>query len=50
MATRGRLRDNVEYLLKSLLARATNHWQTNMPNTVYMDLAPHANQVTHSGI
>ncbi len=33
-----------------LFARATNHWQTNMPRAVYMDLVPHANEVTHPGM
>jgi polyferredoxin len=30
-----------------LFARATNHWQTNIPRAVYMNLVPHANEVTH---
>jgi polyferredoxin len=33
-----------------LLARATNHWQTNIPRSIYMNLVPHANEVTHPGI
>jgi polyferredoxin len=33
-----------------LLARATNHWQTLIPNGVYLDLIPHANDVTHPGM
>ena len=33
-----------------LLARATNHWQTNIPRTVYMNLVPHVNEVSHPGI
>ncbi len=33
-----------------LLARATNHWQTNIPRAVYMNLVPHANEATHPGI
>lgn len=33
-----------------LLARATNHWQTNIPRAVYMNLVPHANEVSHPGI
>jgi polyferredoxin len=33
-----------------LIARATNHWQTNLPQSVYMKLVPHANQVTHPGM
>ncbi|MGC2162174.1 MAG: 4Fe-4S binding protein, partial [Silvibacterium sp.] len=32
-----------------LLARATNHWQTNIPRAVYMSLVPHANQASHPG-
>ena len=33
-----------------LLARATNHWQTNIPREVYMSLVPHSNSVSHPGI
>jgi len=33
-----------------LLARATNHWQTNLPEQVYMHLVPHANQLAHPGM
>jgi polyferredoxin len=33
-----------------LWARATNHWQTNVPREVYMRLVPHANEVSHPGI
>jgi polyferredoxin len=33
-----------------LLARVTNHWQTNIPRAVYMNLVPHANEVAHPGI
>jgi polyferredoxin len=33
-----------------LLARATNHWQTNLPQEVYMHLVPRANQLTHPGM
>ncbi len=33
-----------------LIARATNHWQTNLPQAVYMKLVPHANQLTHPGM
>lgn len=32
------------------LARATGHWQTNVPRAIYMDLIPHANEVTHPGM
>lgn len=33
-----------------LFARATSHWQTNLPDDVYMNLVPHANEVSHPGI
>ena len=33
-----------------LFARATNHWQTNLPQSVYMQLVPHASQLTHPGM
>jgi polyferredoxin len=33
-----------------LLARATNHWQTNIPRSVYMQLVPHANELSHPGM
>ncbi len=33
-----------------LFARATNHWQTDIPQSVYMDLVPRANQLTHPGM
>lgn len=33
-----------------LLARATNHWQTNLPEQVYMHLVPRVNQLTHPGM
>ena len=33
-----------------LLARATNHWQTNIPRAIYMSLVPHVNEVSHPGI
>ncbi len=32
-----------------LIARATDHWQTNIPNSVYQELVPNANQATHPG-
>ncbi len=32
------------------LARATNHWQTNIPRAVYMNLVPNANEATHPEI
>jgi polyferredoxin len=33
-----------------LWARVTNHWQTNVPRSVYMELVPHANELTHPGM
>lgn len=33
-----------------LVARATGHWQTQMPNTVYQQLIPHADQLAHPGM
>ncbi|HET6170122.1 MAG TPA: 4Fe-4S binding protein [Terracidiphilus sp.] len=33
-----------------LLARATNHWQTDIPRAVYMNLVPHVKEVSHPGI
>jgi polyferredoxin len=33
-----------------LLARATNHWQMNIPEQVYMHLVPRVNQLTHPGM
>jgi len=33
-----------------LFSRVTNHWQTNMPRDVYMNLVPRANQLTHPGM
>jgi hypothetical protein len=33
-----------------LFARATNHWQTNLPRSVYMQLVPRANQLAHPGM
>ena len=33
-----------------LWARAGNHWNTNVPNEVYMHLVPRANSVGHPGI
>ena len=32
-----------------LVARATNHWQTHIPNSVYRELVPNADQATHPG-
>ncbi len=33
-----------------LFARATSHWQTDIPRAVYSDLVPRANQLTHPGM
>jgi polyferredoxin len=33
-----------------IFARATGHWHTNLPETVYARLVPHANEVTHPGM
>ena len=33
-----------------LFARSTNHWQTDLPKSVYMQLVPRANQLTHPGM
>jgi polyferredoxin len=33
-----------------LWARATNHWQTNIPRSVYIHLVPHANTLSHPGM
>ena len=33
-----------------LWARATNHWQTNSPRSVYVRLVPHANELSHPGM
>jgi polyferredoxin len=30
-----------------LAARMTGHWQTHVPRAVYMQLVPHANEVSH---
>jgi polyferredoxin len=32
-----------------LMARATNHWQTHVPNEVYQELVPNANLAAHPG-
>ncbi|MGA2806670.1 MAG: 4Fe-4S binding protein [Terracidiphilus sp.] len=31
-------------------ARATGHWQTNLPRAVYLDLVPRTNSLTHPGM
>jgi len=33
-----------------LLARTSNHWQTNIPRAVYLDLVPRAKELTHPGM
>lgn len=31
-------------------AKATGHWNTNLPRSVYLELVPHANEVAHPGM
>lgn len=31
-------------------AKATGHWNTNLPRSVYLELVPHANEVSHPGM
>ena len=38
------------FLAMVLFARATNHWQTGIPQSIYMELVPRANNVTHPGM
>lgn len=33
-----------------LFARASSHWQTTIPQSIYMQLVPRANSVTHPGM
>jgi NAD-dependent dihydropyrimidine dehydrogenase PreA subunit len=33
-----------------LFARATNHWNAELPRDVYMQLVPHANELSHPGL
>lgn len=33
-----------------LFARATNHWNSELPRDVYMQLVPHANELSHPGL
>jgi polyferredoxin len=33
-----------------LYAKTTSHWQTNLPQSVYMSLVPRVNELTHPGI
>jgi len=33
-----------------LVARATHHWQTEVPRSIYLNLVPHANDVAHPGM
>jgi ferredoxin len=32
-----------------VVAKATGHWQTNLPRDMYMDLVSHAREVRHPG-
>jgi polyferredoxin len=40
----------VLFLGMVFLARATGHWRMNLPQSVYMQLVPNANQVGHPGM
>jgi len=33
-----------------LYAKATGHWQTNLPREMYLELVPHANEAAHPGM
>lgn len=33
-----------------LYARASGHWQTDLPRGIYFELVPHANEATHPGM
>ena len=33
-----------------LVAKATGHWQTNLPREMYIDLVSHANDAAHPGM
>ena len=33
-----------------VVARATGHWQTNLPREMYIDLVSHANEASHPGM
>lgn len=33
-----------------IVAKATGHWQTNLPRQIYMDLVSHANEASHPGM
>ncbi len=38
------------FLAAVLFARVTNHWQTNMPRSVYQQLVPVADELAHPGM
>jgi polyferredoxin len=42
----------IAYLFFGLVlsARVTNHWKTELPRDVYMQLVPHANELSHPGM
>jgi len=40
-------RSGGDFLWRVLLARTSGHWQTVVPRAVYMQLVPHADQVSH---
>ena len=33
-----------------VVAKATGHWQTNLPHDVYIDLVSHAREASHPGM
>jgi hypothetical protein len=33
-----------------LYAKATGHWQTNLPREMYLELVPHSNEAAHPGM
>ena len=33
-----------------VVAKATGHWQTNLPRDMYMDLVSHAREASHPGM
>ena len=38
------------FLALAIYARATGHWETTLSREVYLELVPHANDVTHPGM
>jgi polyferredoxin len=37
------------FLVPVALARATGHWQTNLPESIYRELVPHVGELSHPG-